>query len=405
MRNRDLGRFPGFPFPWGIRRTPGLFAGRETLTAEGSRIVGQSAARVGIRRFFTHGKESTQHVDAIGDVLHTIAIGIARVLADGVGGIGAEQLIQEKNGIRNVEKGIGVAIASRELRFIIVAIEAELPVVVIGLKRSTPAHAAIEGSPVLLPERRHRQVDTGLGEVLGPPHYPVDLPTAQGNARGQGRPLPPVTGLFERPSGEGHAAKVDDFSVGPWRWVELLWPNVSGQQFPIHRRWVNGIPAEGRVWTPSLYMGLVPFMLVICRARFLRGTVRSRWLSWLAVISIIAALGSHGLAWLVEEIRFHFQGATFQPSKISPGCGGLYWLMTVTLPSYSDRITIENRGSTFEGRPLLLLTITSTANHGNIENIRQDHMALTETNSGSLDTSNMPALSLRSQLPYPQPSV
>lgn len=33
-----------------------------------------------------------------------------------------------------------------------------------------------------------------------------------------------------------------------------------------------------------------------------------------------------------------------------------------TLASSSDRITIEDRGTTFEGRPLLLLTITSANN-------------------------------------------
>lgn len=44
----------------------------------------------------------------------------------------------------------------------------------------------------------------------------------------------------------------------------------------------------------------------------------------------------------------------------------------------SNRITIENRGTTYEGRPLLLLTITSSENHQNIEEIRKNHLALTE---------------------------
>ena len=45
------------------------------------------------------------------------------------------------------------------------------------------------------------------------------------------------------------------------------------------------------------------------------------------------------------------------------------------LDKASDRITIENRGSTFEGRPLPLLTITSPNNHKNIESIRNNHLA------------------------------
>ena len=35
------------------------------------------------------------------------------------------------------------------------------------------------------------------------------------------------------------------------------------------------------------------------------------------------------------------------------------------LAASSDRINMENRGTTFEGRPLLLLTVTSPKNHTN----------------------------------------
>ncbi|WP_460219474.1 M14 family metallopeptidase [Psychroserpens sp. MEBiC05023] len=58
------------------------------------------------------------------------------------------------------------------------------------------------------------------------------------------------------------------------------------------------------------------------------------------------------------------------------------------LAKASDRISIENRGSTFEDRPLLLLTITSPKNHINLEDIRQKHLASTESNS--VETNNMP---------------
>ncbi|MEO8773009.1 MAG: M14 metallopeptidase family protein, partial [Gelidibacter sp.] len=59
------------------------------------------------------------------------------------------------------------------------------------------------------------------------------------------------------------------------------------------------------------------------------------------------------------------------------------------LGASSDRITIENRGTTYEGRPLILLTITSPKNHQNIDAIRQQHIAATEDNS-SVNTSTMP---------------
>ena len=54
----------------------------------------------------------------------------------------------------------------------------------------------------------------------------------------------------------------------------------------------------------------------------------------------------------------------------------------------SDRISIENRGSTFEGRPLLLLTITSPKNHINIDKIRENH--INGTNDSNKDISNDP---------------
>ena len=60
------------------------------------------------------------------------------------------------------------------------------------------------------------------------------------------------------------------------------------------------------------------------------------------------------------------------------------------LASSSDRITIEDRGATFEGRPLLLLTITSANNHLNIETIRQQHLELTQKEPSTTNINEMP---------------
>jgi len=57
----------------------------------------------------------------------------------------------------------------------------------------------------------------------------------------------------------------------------------------------------------------------------------------------------------------------------------------------TDRISIEDRGKTFEGRPLLLLTVTSPENHKNIDAIREAHVKLSEASeSNSLNTEEMP---------------
>jgi hypothetical protein len=60
------------------------------------------------------------------------------------------------------------------------------------------------------------------------------------------------------------------------------------------------------------------------------------------------------------------------------------------LAAASDRITIEDRGTTFEGKPLILLTITDPDNHSRLEEIRKRH--IDATNDASVDTSNDPII-------------
>ncbi len=62
------------------------------------------------------------------------------------------------------------------------------------------------------------------------------------------------------------------------------------------------------------------------------------------------------------------------------------------LAKASPRITIEDRGKTFEDRPILLLTITSEKNHQNLEQIRSKHIQLTENTSNTVDIENLPAV-------------
>jgi hypothetical protein len=56
----------------------------------------------------------------------------------------------------------------------------------------------------------------------------------------------------------------------------------------------------------------------------------------------------------------------------------LYYMQT--LAKTSNRIRLENRGTTFEGRPLILLTITSPENHQQLETIRKAHVQATDGN-------------------------
>lgn len=61
------------------------------------------------------------------------------------------------------------------------------------------------------------------------------------------------------------------------------------------------------------------------------------------------------------------------------------------LAEVSDRIKWENRGTTYEDRPLPLLVITSPKNHQNLETIRKNHLAYTETDR-AIDFENSPVI-------------
>src|SRR5690349_20907337 len=56
-----------------------------------------------------------------------------------------------------------------------------------------------------------------------------------------------------------------------------------------------------------------------------------------------------------------------------------------------DRVKIETMGYTYEGRPQVILIITSAKNQQNLEQIRQQHVQLSDpSKSASLNTDQMP---------------
>jgi Zinc carboxypeptidase len=59
----------------------------------------------------------------------------------------------------------------------------------------------------------------------------------------------------------------------------------------------------------------------------------------------------------------------------------------------SDRITLTETGQTYEGRKQVVLTVTSPSNHARIEQIRQEHLQLSDPDkSGAVKTADMPAV-------------
>jgi hypothetical protein len=138
-------------------------------------------------------------------------------------------------------------------------------------------------------------------------------------------------GLFSPPSADSHHALAYDYSVAPWRLVEFIWPNIGGRMFPAHRRWFSLLSEESRIWTPTLYMGLLPLVLALGVCRLRSEDLRIRWLSWTALVFVLGSLGTFGIGWLVRHALAFTTGTT---SPIGDGVGGVYWLFVVLLPKY-----------------------------------------------------------------------
>ena len=141
--------------------------------------------------------------------------------------------------------------------------------------------------------------------------------------------------LLETPPAGTHARHVYWFSVGPWRLLEWFWPHFSGQRFPTHRRWIESLPAESPPWTPTLYMGLLPLLISLGSMRCRAGSLRWRWMSWTAILAILASFGWFGIGWVFHELRSLVTNAPTAAPLVSPPAGGVYWWLVVLLPGYA----------------------------------------------------------------------
>lgn len=160
----------------------------------------------------------------------------------------------------------------------------------------------------------------------------IDDASAKGFAHAS---LPPARGLLGQTQPGTHHDAVFQFSVTPARWGEFFWPNFAGRLFSENHRWLSGFAAEDRIWTPSLYLGLIPALCALAAFRLCRGgSPWERWLSWVALVSLLASLGRFGIGYLVQWIQSVSQQDPGGELAIGPSFGGIYWLATVLLPGY-----------------------------------------------------------------------
>ncbi len=174
---------------------------------------------------------------------------------------------------------------------------------------------------------------------------------------------------------QSHADSVYAFSVPPWRLLELLWPDFGGAALPANERYLRAFAEEGRWWTPSLYLGFVPLVFALATARLFpprqrpigvltrwhrptrhgiqvsfaasgeddaeaatarEGDVRGQvWLTWLAVVAVLASLGWYGLGVLGNALVEVMATGDGSRDVFYPPAGGIYWWLARLLPGYA----------------------------------------------------------------------
>jgi hypothetical protein len=126
-----------------------------------------------------------------------------------------------------------------------------------------------------------------------------------------------------------------DFSVPPWHWITLVFPNSLGTHVAGNSRWIEMVPAEGRMWVPSLHLGTLPFLLLVTSLGFRHrmGLSKSSLSSSMAVVLVVAlasAAGNYSLLWVLKQC----QVAPSSWYSIDDAVTGLQWFWNNAVPGY-----------------------------------------------------------------------
>jgi len=108
-------------------------------------------------------------------------------------------------------------------------------------------------------------------------------------------PLPPQARPVESASSMPLIRQPAEFSEQPWHLATLIAPNVFGSYTPVHSRWAQVISNDGRIWTPSLHVGLLVLVLAIVQWRLNWSSAMSQATFWVALIALLSSFGPWGL--------------------------------------------------------------------------------------------------------------
>ncbi len=148
------------------------------------------------------------------------------------------------------------------------------------------------------------------------------------------------------------------FSIEPYRAIELLWPNIFGDEFRGNTYWLDAFQLPGirpKIWTPSLYLGGLAWLLALCAMSLRKGSPRRIFLSALVLLSFLGGLGLYTspiwttrfasalrdpkdtnmtLAKAIGPLDAADAAAIRQDGWLKDGDGSFYWWMATVLPGF-----------------------------------------------------------------------
>ena len=195
-----------------------------------------------------------------------------------------------------------------------------LAMMVLGGDPQTALHLVMIGTVVILVRMLHRQVTwRELAVVAGGVLFAMALAAPQIAASLSWSSQ--STRVLE--SGQQESMQM---SVPPWHFVELFTPSAFGSLFPLYRRVSALIPGDGQMWTATLFMGLLPVLMLI------DGLIRPRrrpervWLL-IALGAALMAMGHFGGVWWVQWMTGGFR-------QCDSAAWGPYWCLFHFFPGY-----------------------------------------------------------------------
>ncbi len=215
-------------------------------------------------------------------------------------------------------------------RFLVIAVS--LAMMVLGGDPQTALHAVLMSSVFLLSHRifakNHNATKTlatlagacVFAALLSLPQLAASLSWTRQSYRALNEEpksliTPPTTGSQQYDS--------FSYSLPPWHLTELGLPCAFGELFPIYSRWSVMLPGDGRVWTPSIYVGMFACLALVS---MLLSRRLDRWMA-VALFSALCSMGHFGFVWMLSQFTSRFD-------HVDSAAGGAYWFLYHFVPGY-----------------------------------------------------------------------